>query len=75
MDTLVVNWKPDVFLKLRSLFLVFKNRKSRRNYFSDIKDYEVDHLKRGSDVNYEELKKSKLIEGLRAAALKCMRFG
>lgn len=75
VDQLSLNWKPDSFLKIRELLLIIKNRKSRKWYFANIRDYEVEHLKRGSNYDHEEVKKQKMIDGLNRDAIKCMRFG
>lgn len=36
---------------------IISDRKSRKWYFAGVRDYEVDHIKRGSNCDYEEAKK------------------
>jgi len=60
-----VNWKPDSYLLIRDLITVIQERKSRKWYFSNVRDYEVDQLKKGLEVNSEEVKLKKLTEGMK----------
>ena len=61
-------------LLLRDLIAVVQERKSRKWYFSNVKDYEVDQLKKGLEVNSEEVRVKKLTEGMKASYEKCVRY-
>jgi hypothetical protein len=85
-NSVVVNWKPDTLLLLRELVTVVQERKSRKWYFSNVRDYEVDSLKRGLEAaNSEEVKckhpstsyyliVKKLGEGMKESLEKCVRY-
>jgi hypothetical protein len=64
------NWKPDTFLKVRELGIIVLERKSRRGYYSYIKDYEVEAVKKG-DIISEEIKLRKLTDAMKESLRKC----
>ncbi|CAD8061213.1 unnamed protein product [Paramecium primaurelia] len=75
VDQLQINWKPDTFLKIRQLSQIISDRKSRKWYFAGVRDFEADQLKRGKNCDHEEVKRNKLIDGLKRAFNKCQRYG
>ncbi|CAK86161.1 unnamed protein product (macronuclear) [Paramecium tetraurelia] len=75
VDQLQINWKPDTFLKIKSLLGIISDRKSRKWYFAGLRDFEAEQMNRGNNCDQEQIKKNKLIDGLKREWNKCQRYG
>lgn len=70
--SIYVNWKPDTFLRLHGLMRIVSERESRKWFYSSVKDYEVDAIKKGARA--DDLKVRKLTEAMNDSLMKCKLY-